>query len=446
MVLLIDNWNADAARLVYSLKNAGYLFHAVVLQYDGFCAEGVSSPYEYFLYGGQVPEQCSPLYFDKLQIPEYFEMESSNSSGEVREFDTVRARVFYAEPRENRYVRIVDWLDGSGKVCCSDHYDRFGHRFAQTVLSEKQKPVHKTYYRPDGAEVITENFLTGDIILTWHGKELFFHTKTEFVLYYLQQAFEQIDRIFYNSLSFPFFVANQYCNRVKKLKDNVLFWQEGIGADIPGNMKGILEHDLAGTSVIAVQHKDAFENLQKLSIDQSRFAKLGFIYPRLRENAHSGNLLVFTNSDQIEQLEQLAVRLNDVHIHIAALTEMSAKLMQMVKYPNIQLYPVVTQKQIQTLWDSCDIYLDINHGGEILDAVETAFKNRELILGFQNTLHKMDLVTEKYIFTPDENGAAAMAEQIHNVLSDKNRMDEELEYQWKHANAETVEQYRKILR
>ncbi|MCD7868897.1 MAG: hypothetical protein LUG62_12185, partial [Clostridiales bacterium] len=143
MVLLVERWDDNAKRLAYSLGASGYKFQTVVINYDGFCDENVTSPYEFFVYGGDVPENSSPLYFDRLKLPDYWEIQSTNSFGEIYDYEDLRAKIFYSEPRENRYIRIIDWLDKEGKVRCSDHYNRFGHRFAQTILDHNQKVVHK---------------------------------------------------------------------------------------------------------------------------------------------------------------------------------------------------------------------------------------------------------------------------------------------------------------
>ena len=59
-------------------------------------------------------------------------------------------------------------------------------------------------------------------------------------------------------------------------------------------------------------------------------------------------------------------------MHIGAITEMSATLMGLGKYDNVKLYPTITQAKINQLFQTCDIYLDINKGGEIVNAVERA--------------------------------------------------------------------------
>ena len=56
-------------------------------------------------------------------------------------------------------------------------------------------------------------------------------------------------------------------------------------------------------------------------------------------------------------------------MHIGAITEMSTTLMGLGKYDNVKLYPTITQEdQLFT----CDIYLNINKGGEIVNAIERA--------------------------------------------------------------------------
>ncbi|MCD7867846.1 MAG: accessory Sec system glycosylation chaperone GtfB, partial [Clostridiales bacterium] len=303
--------------------------------------------------------------------------------------------------------------------------------------------VHKTYYDTDGAEVISENFLTGDIILTEAGKNRFFRSKSDFVVYYLTQADLNVDRIFYNSLSVPFFVTGRYCSQVKALRQNVLFWQEPVRDDIPGNMRSILENDTAGTDVIAVQTKEVFEKIRAMKIDQSRFRSLGFVYPRCRENRASHNALIFTNSDQIEKLGELAEALPEIQFHVGAITEMSSRLLQMAGYSNIRLYPTITEGQIAGLWEKCDLYLDINSGNEILSAVETAFVNRDLLFAFENTVHNRHFVSAKNLYKPENY--RDMAAGIKSALSDKASMERELEAQWKAAQAASAEDYRNVI-
>ncbi len=442
MIFMTDRLNEEAGNLMYSFARAGYDVQTVVSSYDGYMPEGILSPYGFYVNGKKEPEPGLPRYFNQIDLPDFWEIESTTTSGEVHEYEDLRARLFYAEPKSERHLKIIDWIDKNGKARCSDHYDRYGRRFAQTILDRNQKPVHKTYYDADGREVITENLNTGDIILTDEGRNYFFRSKADFIAHFLQHSGLNTDRLMFNSLSTPFFAADilQHTNPRKR---NVLFWQEPIAEDIPGNMRSILDRGAAGVSVIAVQRQDAYKKIRELAVDQTRFKKLGYIYPSLRENKGSHNALVFTNSDQVEKLAELVKSLPDVHFHVGALTEMSPKLLIMEMMQNVTLYPAIWEKTISELWSKCDIYLDINHGGEILEAVRTAFLNNQLVFAFGSTAHNRFFTDTANIFEPGEY--QKMADRIKSILSDDKKMKEALKAQRMHAHEADEKDYQEVL-
>ena len=110
----------------------------------------------------------------------------------------------------------MDWYDERGVVRSSDHHNRYGAIYGQTVFNAKGQKVNKKYLSADGREIIVENFVTGDIILN-EGNEIFiFHNKTELVLHFFVRANLKQSRIFFNSLSTPFFVSNRLKAQVKR--------------------------------------------------------------------------------------------------------------------------------------------------------------------------------------------------------------------------------------
>lgn len=60
----------------------------------------------------------------------------------------------------------------------------------------------------------------------------------------------------------------------------------------------------------------------------------------------------------------------NIHFTIAAITEMSDKLLAFGGYSNVTLYPVVKPKRIKSLIKENDFYFDINYGNEILETVK----------------------------------------------------------------------------
>ena len=59
---------------------------------------------------------------------------------------------------------------------------------------------------------------------------------------------------------------------------------------------------------------------------------------------------------------------------------MSTVLTSLEHYPNAKLYPTIKRDMVEELYQRCDIYLDINEGGEILNAVRTAFDYNLLLV------------------------------------------------------------------
>ncbi len=442
MIFITDRINEEAGNLIFSFARSGYDVKTVVSSYDGYMSAGILSPYSFYVNGKKEPKPGMPRYFNQIDLPDYWEIESSTTSGEVHDYEDLRARLFYADPKSMRQLKIIDWLDKNGKVRCSDHYDQYGRRFAQTILDKNQKMVHKSYYDAEGREVITENLNTGDIILTDGGRNYFFKSKAEFIAHFLEAAGLSAERLLFNSLSTPFFAAERL-HRKAGGSNNVLFWQEPIKDDIPGNMRSILEGNAAGVSVIAVQKRDAFEKIRKLAVDQTRFRKLGYIYPKLRENGGKPEILIFTNSDQVEKLEELIKELPDVHFHIGAVTEMSPKLLIMETHKNVTLYPVIWEEKVDELWRKCDLYLDINQGNEILAAVRTAFINNQLIFAFKNTAHNRMFTKDENIYDPGDY--QKMAARIREVLADRNKMREAVRAQRAFANEASESDYQSVL-
>jgi accessory Sec system glycosyltransferase GtfB len=333
-------------------------------------------------------------------------------------------------------VKVVDWLDEKGIVRSSDHYNRFGALYARTIFNAKGQKVNKSYFSADGKEVIVENFVTGDIILNEDGKVHFFPTKTDFVLHFLNRCGLGHMRIFFNSLSTPFFVS-------ERLNENdhgdILFWNEPPRADIPGNMQIILNGSSRRTGHIFVQKRKSYEKLIELGASPQTVTPKGYIWPFERENGGGRQALICTNSDNILNLQKLVEALPQVHFHIAAITEMSSKLMAMERFANVSLYPGIKSGMYEELLAKCDIYLDINYEREILSALRRAFLNNQLIFAFRETMHGADYTADEHIYPAKD--ADRMAADIAAALEDESARISALARQKEAALAEDAAAY-----
>lgn len=441
VVLFFETYHTDSQKLHESFQLAGRSFPVVVIEENGFLPEDVQSIYGYFLgdYRAAPGGLGRPRYFNEIQVPPFWEISSNNVMGRVQDLCRERARIFYASPKNRRQVQTVDWLDEKGAVRYSDHYNKYGAVYARTTFDAAGKRVLKSYFSPGGEEVIVENYVTQDIILNQGGAIHVFRGKTEFAEYFFRITGYDKYRIFFNTLSIPFFVS---CRLPAGDKGDVLFWQEPVRDEIPGNMKLILSGQAARTGMIYVQKRQAYQRLMELGANPEVVKPKGFAYPFVRQNQGRPAALICTNSDQLEHCEQLVAALSEVEFHIAALTEMSSKLMALGRYENVRLYPTVKTDMVNELFRTCDLYLDINHGGEILSAVQRAFLNNQVILAFANTKHNDEVTGRENIFAPENAGG--MIETIRHLTQEEQARKQALRQQKDWALAELPESFQQI--
>lgn len=440
-ILLFDNYSTDSQNLHTSFRLAGFPYPAVVIEDNGFLPEGVLSVYGFFLgdFKEALGEGAHPKFFNQVPVPDFWEISGNNSCGSIHDGPVERGRIFYAEPAHRRRVRIVDWYDEKGCVRSSDHYNRYGALFARTIFNARGKKFSKSYFSARGQEIIVENYVTGDIVLNEGEEVRIFHTKTDFIVHFLKRAGFLESRIFFNSLSTPFFVSNQLTAGTKR---DILFWQEPPREDIPGNMQIIFRGQASRTATVLVQKRQSYDNLIALGADKDMTRRLGYIYDFAKENMHRPAALICTNSDKIEQCRKLIESLPQMHFHIAALTEMSSKLMDLDNYGNVSLYPGVKQKVLDGLFEECDFYFDINHEAEIVSAVRRAFLHNHLIFAFQETAHNRDYVADAHVYP--SNNVNRMIADVRKAMKDGAVLDQRLQRQREAALAEAAQRYRSL--
>ena len=438
ITLLLDLYTTESRELQESFILAGYDIPAVVIEDDGFLPNNVTSVYGYYLgdYASSKGSFGKPRYFNQLEIPAFWEISSNNTNGEIHDKNKLRAKIFYADPRNKRMIRSVDWYDEAGIVRYSEHYNKYGVRWAVTVFDIKGQHINKSFFDASGREIILENYATGNIILNDGDEIRIFDNKTEFVKHFLKTSGLLRERLFFNSLSTPFFVS-------LALEDNggedVLFWQEPTRDDIPGNMQVIFRGEAARCKKVIVQRYNNYKRLIDLGAPRSMTKPLGNIYRYERDSSHRKEALICTNSDRVEGLGVLADAFPDIKFNVAALTEMSSKLLSFGSRDNVKLYPGAKDSTFDELFADCDIYLDINHENEIVDALHRAYLNNMLIFGFADTSHSRDYVAGEHLVSGCDAGA--LIELLRGIVRDEAVWDSHLEMQRKAALAQQSDDF-----
>ena len=435
-ILLLDDYGERSGMLHQSFRSAGFKGPVIVIEDNGFLPEDAISVYQYFCGNFQknskVPGKAR--FFNQIEAPDYWEISGNGSKGSVTDLQCERGHIFYAEPKHNRLVKVVDWLDKNGTVRFSDHYNRYGALYARPIFSKSGKRFCRVYFDTEGRESLVENFATQDIILNRNGKVYIFQNKTELTMNLLEELGVMESRIFFNSLSTPLFVSERM---PEGRQEDVLFWQEDARDDIPGNMQIILSGRSRRVKEIYVQKRDSYHKLLQLGASENILKPLGFVYHYTGKNTYQNNALICTNSDQIEKCEELITALPNMRFHIAAITEMSSKLMSLSRYENVTMYPGVSIRKIDELFDRCDYYLDINHESEIVSAVKQAFLHNQLILGFGQTLHNKTFISNEHVF----DGYEAMVAFLNKIMGNETMIDKCLELQKKAAMSEKAAAY-----
>lgn len=342
----------------------------------------------------------------------------------------------YSSQLYRRFVKEVQWLDENGKIFTVDKYNKQGYCFAKNVYDLQGKPTSTTYLTEDNKEVLVENHKTGDLILNQDNNILVFKNQTEFVSYYLRISGFDTSRILYNSLATPFFVAHQ----MGHTKGDILFWQENVRPDIPYNMELLLE--ISQTKIV-VQNWASYEKIKEILPDEERLSYLGYLYPKRRQNLLRPNILILTNSDNIEQLTRLVEQLPRFNFHIGAITEMSSKLLAYSKYDNVKLYPNISDEKLELLKQKCDIYLDINHGSEIFTATRSAFEQAMLILCFKETQHQSKYIAEQNSYWINE--VDQMIQHLEKIYENPTAFKESLDEQYKALKLGNKNSYKQII-
>ena len=439
MIQLFDVYNQESQDLHYSLTEAGLSDLAVVIEPDGFLPDGVVSPFTYYL--GY--DSGKPLYFNQVPVPDFWEIVGNNQFGTINDLNQERAVIHFADGLQARLVKKVEWKTPAGRIFQVDHYNRFGACFAKTTFDGSGQAIMTSYRNVDQKEVILENHVTGDILLTLEGKGLrHFSGRVAFIIDFLQGLKVNLDHILFNTLSTSFLTSFHF---PEKSGQDILVWQETLYDAIPGNMQLILESDDVRTKKIIIPNKATYERALELTDEKyhDQFVHLGYHYQFKRDNFLRRDALILTNSDQIEQVEAIVEALPDVTFRIAAVTEMSSKLLDMLRYPNVVLYQNASPQKIQELYQLSDIYLDINHSNELLQAVRQAFENNLLILGFNQTVHNRLYIAPYYLFESSE--VSALVETIKLALSDVDQMRQALGKQGQHANYVDLVRYQETM-
>ncbi|MCY3026097.1 MULTISPECIES: hypothetical protein [Aerococcus] len=113
------------------------------------------------------------------------------------------------------------------------------------------------------------------------------------------------------------------------------------------------------------------------------------------------NIFILTAQDYLLHIDEIIQGLPNYQFHIAAQTQMSDRLLDLEKYPNVSLYPAAGKDQINSLLLKANIYLDINYGVEVEDIVTKASNLGLTVYSFEDYCHQLGILDPNNIFAQD---------------------------------------------
>ena len=113
---------------------------------------------------------------------------------------------------------------------------------------------------------------------------------------------------------------------------------------------------------------------------------------------------------------------------------------ELEKYENVVMYPNIKMSTVERLFWECDFYFDINHEGEIINALRKAFIHNQLIFAFNETAHGLHYTAIENRF--DSRDYKKLAERVKSLLSNKEKLNVAIHSQQSYALTAKAEDYR----
>ncbi|MDK9844942.1 accessory Sec system glycosylation chaperone GtfB, partial [Staphylococcus equorum] len=280
MINLFEAFDKQTIVLYNSFKFSGMNRQTIVIEADGFLPDDVKTPYEFFAENENLP--VKPLFFNQVKTPKFWLIEGNNNDAVIKDTGDIKARIIYKKNYKHRIVERIEWLNKQGHTQYIDYYNKYGYSYAQVVLDPNtHKRILKRYYNAKGEVFMVENFITNDVILNWQGKEYFFHSKIQFVNFYIQVAGLESEQFLINSFSVPAAVMNG----LSEPSNDYFYWQGDITSYIIRHMENILSKERRSFSII-VPSDEAYEQLKSSISDKwkNRIYKSGYVYKFLKSN------------------------------------------------------------------------------------------------------------------------------------------------------------------
>ena len=202
---------------------------------------------------------------------------------------------------------------------------------------------------------------------------------------------DQADQSILNMLFENRWIELEFDNNHVVIHKQFTDYELPAGQDYPGIIH-YLSHRKPWFDLAAQSYRDVwwyYHSLEWTELGQNHHLhplQKSHIYP-IREPF---TCLIYTSSDQIEQIDTLIQSLPNIQFKIAARVMVSDRLKQLLVYPNVTVYAGINYlvELDQELIETSQVLLDINHGEKTEEMLDQFSERGKLILAFENTKYR----------------------------------------------------------
>ena len=333
-------------------------------------------------------ENSNPLHMTQLPLPRFWEV---LSTGDIVAEGNKKGKI-YCYPQWPQMVELVEWYDNKGVCCAKDHYDWSGACFHREIWSGGKKEID--IYGQENQEQL--------YLFSSHNRALYREADGR------EEGLSSIDDARKLILD-------------KQLSPGNCLVLSDIGLlremhSLTSNQLVFYMREELSTEDVSYLNDRCGKLLTRNLKIKTDYMNLPLIYLPTILGAFREfrpHILILTDTQELEQIEVLVSALPDFEFHIAALTVMGGRLLDLDCHANVHLYPGLSREIYEKLLQTCSIYLDISHAQEILDGSRAALENGMILYAFKETCHQPEFYANDHLFPKD--GVTEMIDELSQL-------------------------------
>ena len=422
MIYLTDNFNQSNIHFIEDIMTAG-----VEIKVISKSELQVGNAKVYFLpmilsnQMAAVPTEKNPVFALNIQVPKFWEIRMDYYQGLMLDKDVQRGVIHYFDAGLCM-TKMVEWWDTTGKVVKKDYYHESGWRYKQALYNDNEQVISIHYFSPENQLLMVED-VDKQIYTVFDKDRTYFYNEKQLWITCVEKLRKNQEPLVVGDVKIAEYLQEEpiiacYTDKTPLEQNDIQLW-------------------LSLVDKLYIYHYSVYHTIPRLE----NIHHLSPLY-RLRSNVSKHHALIVTHTQEVERIEELVDALPMLEFHIAAVTAMGGRLLDLEVKENVRLYPGISQQQFKALLDTCTIYLDINHFIEILDSVDEALESGLLLFAFQETCHRESYIHPDHLFESAE--VQQLIKKLRLVMNSPEQYHQEMQKQLEWVQSTNKKDYIRV--